>query len=341
MLDNNSRSKTVKGYVESINILFKLRGFPIPVDLSDKNNMCTKLIDALETEEVIAKQRNPITNEMFASMEKSARQSQQDSAISVIFDFFCLIRITGFRIAEYGQTTQTKVDMHEYPSGNSVVKAFLPTDWTFKNDKGRLIKIHSLGSDANNVTPNEVKIIFRIQKNRQNGQPITITADHDHPTICPVRAAYRIFLRAKRLGQADDQPMAIFVNNYGQTKYLTGSKIAEILQSLAKATHPDMTPDKISRISSHSGRVWAVVLLDEAGKSPDFIKSRLRYMGDSYRFYLRDTSVIQHQHIEALKTNSDLITKLLGPNHSILPDTVPIDYDMGIYNDNDLLESGY
>ena len=129
MRDNNSRSKTVKGYVESINTLFKLRGFSIPVDLSDKNNLCTKLIDALETEEVIAKQRNPITNEMFASMEKLAQQSQQDSAISVLFDFFCLIRITGFRIAEYGQTTQTKVDMHEYPSGNLVVKAFLPTDW--------------------------------------------------------------------------------------------------------------------------------------------------------------------------------------------------------------------
>ena len=69
MLDNNSRSKTVKGYAESINTLFRLRGFPVPVDLSNKNNMCTRLIDALENEEVIAKQRNPITNEMFASME--------------------------------------------------------------------------------------------------------------------------------------------------------------------------------------------------------------------------------------------------------------------------------
>lgn len=337
MLDNNSRSKTVKGYAESINTLFRLRGFPVPVDLSDKNNMCTRLIDALENEEVIAKQRNPITNEMFANMEKLARESPRDSAISTIFDFFCLIRITGFRIAEYGQTTQTKVDMHEYPSGNSVVKAFLPTDWIFKNEKGRLIKIHAL--DVNTVAPSEVKITFRIQKNRQNGQAITITADNDYPTICPVRAAYRIFLRAKRLGKPDDQPMAVFVNNQGQTKYLTGSKIAEILQSVAKTTHPDMTPDEISRISSHSGRVWAVVLLDEAGKSPDFIKSRLRYMGDSYCFYLRDTSVIQHQHIEALKANLMLITKLLGPNHSALPDTVPIDYDMGNYDDNDLLES--
>ena len=133
--------------------------------------------------------------------------------------------------------------------------------------------------------------------------------------------------------------MAVFVNNQSQTKYLTGSKIAEILQSVAKTTHLDMTPDKISRISSHSGRVWAVVLLDEAGKSPDFIKSCLHYMGFSYRFYLQDSSVIQHQHIKALKTNSILITKLLGPNHSALPDTVPIDYDMGNYDDNDLLES--
>jgi hypothetical protein len=64
-------------------------------------------------------------------------------------------------------------------------------------------------------------------------------------------------------------------------------------------------------------------------------------MGDSYHFYLQDTSVIQHQHIEAFTTNTELITKLLGPNHSTLPDIVPIDYDMGIYNDNDRLDCGH
>ena len=121
--------------------------------------------------------------------------------------------------------------------------------------------------------------------------------------------------------------------------YLTGNKIAELLQSLAKSTHPDMTLDKISRFSSYSGRVWAVVLIDEAGKLPDFIKSRLCWLGDSFRTYLRDTSVIQRQHIDALKTNSDEIMKLYGRNHSILPDIVPIDTQMGIYNDLDLLET--
>jgi hypothetical protein len=57
--------------------------------------------------------------------------------------------------------------------------------------------------------------------------------------------------------------------------------------------HPDLSEDKIKRLSLHSGQVWALVLLDEAGMSPDFMKSRLRWMGESYRLYLRDTSVLQ------------------------------------------------
>jgi hypothetical protein len=72
-------------------------------------------------------------------------------------------------------------------------------------------------------------------------------SDDNHPEICPVWAAYRIFLRAKELGQIDSQPMEIFKNQLGKTKYLTGNKIAELLQSLARSTRPDMTIDEISR----------------------------------------------------------------------------------------------
>ena len=104
-------------------------------------------------------------------------------------------------------------------------------------------------------------------------------------------AAYRIFLRAKRLGQTDDQPMGVFVNHQGITKYLTASKIAEVLQSFAKICHPDLTRDEIMRFTLHSIRVWAVVLLDEAGMNTDFIKSWLRWMDDLYRSYLPNTVV--------------------------------------------------
>jgi len=72
----------------------------------------------------------------------------------------------------------------------------------------------------------KVKVTFRIQKNRENGQSITLKADKKHPEVCPVRAVHRILQRAKRLGQDDDQPLGVFVNHYGIKKYLTGSKIA-------------------------------------------------------------------------------------------------------------------
>ena len=77
--------------------------------------------------------------------------------------------------------------------------------------------------------------------------------------------------------------MGVFVNHQGIVRYLTTNKIAEVLQSVAKTCHPDLTRDEIMRFSSHSIRVWAVVLLDEAGMNPDFIKSRLHWMGDSYK----------------------------------------------------------
>ena len=152
-----------------------------------------------------------------------------------------------------------------------------------------------------------------------------------HPEICPVRAVHRILQRAKRLGQDDDQPLGVFINHYGKKKYLTGSKIAKLLQTFARTVHPNMTREEISRFSLHSGRVWAVVLLDEAGMSPEFIKCRLRYLSDAYRLYLRDTSVIQSKHTDALNKDSEDIIKLLGENRMILPDIVPIENDMGEY----------
>ncbi len=146
-----------------------------------------------------------------------------------------------------------------------------------------------------------------------------------------MRAAYQIFLRAKRLGQTDDQPMGVFVNHQGITKYLTASKIAEVLQSFAKICHPDLTKDEIMRFTSYSIRVWAIVLLDEAKMNADFIKSRLRWMGDSYRSYLRDTAVLQTKHVSALESSSNDFIKLFGENRTTLPDIVPVDDTMGPY----------
>jgi hypothetical protein len=47
-MDCNSRSTIVQGYAASINKLFEMRGFPIPADILNKNNMVSKIIHACE-----------------------------------------------------------------------------------------------------------------------------------------------------------------------------------------------------------------------------------------------------------------------------------------------------
>jgi hypothetical protein len=281
MNSHNSRSATVCGYTVSINTLFQLRNFPIPGDLSDKENTCSKIITAQERKEDIAKQRSPITKEMFAAMADKAKTSEKDSVQSVLFDWFCSIRITGLQVAKYAQSTQTSVDVHEYPSRKTVTKAFIANDWRFYDKKGKVV-------DASYPTSMLVKVkaTFWIQKNSQNKQSVTIISNNKHPDICPVRAAQIIVEQAKWLGQSKSEPLAVFLNHHGLKKYLTGNKIAKILQTIARSIHPDLSKDKISPFSLHSGRVWALVLLDEADMPLKFVHFHLCWLGESYRLYL-------------------------------------------------------
>ncbi len=54
-------------------------------------------------------------------------------------------------------------------------------------------------------------------------------------------------------------------------------------------------------------------------------------MGESYRLYLRDTSILQQKHVDTLKKDSDDLLQLLGRNCDILPNIVPEDNEMGEY----------
>jgi hypothetical protein len=71
--------------------------------------------------------------------------------------------------------------------------------------------------------------------------------------------------------------------------------------------------------------------LDEAGTTPDFMKSCLQWMGESWRLYLHDTSILQQKHVNVLCKELDKVMRLLGSNHNILPSIVPVDDEMGEY----------
>ena len=99
---------------------------------------------------------------------------------------------------------------------------------------------------------------------------------------------------------------------------MTGAKIAEILRKIVKVVYPTISLFDLSKFSAHSFRVWACVLLDEQGKSPEYIKKRLRWLGESFRTYLSDTNAIQDQHRAALQDASLEIEQLLAA----LPDDI-------------------
>jgi hypothetical protein len=122
-------------------------------------------------------------------------KSATDSLEAVVTNWFTFIRVTGLWLAEYAQKNKSKVNVHNYPLGKQVIKAFLPTDWIFYDENGRVIRDHPSCKACPSLK--KMKITFQIQKNRQNGQLITLISDDNHPDICPVQAAYKIFLRSQ------------------------------------------------------------------------------------------------------------------------------------------------
>ncbi len=121
-----------------------------------------------------------------------------------------------------------------------------------------------------------------------------------------------LVLHARRLDQPDDMPLGVYRMKKGKSSYLTGNKIAELLWKAVKSIRPDTSSEDLKQYSAHSLRVWACVLLDEAGMPPDYIKKRLRWLGDSFRMYLQDTLAIQLQHVDALREASREVMDLVN-----------------------------
>ena len=147
-------------------------------------------------------------------------------------------------------------------------------------------------------------------------------------------------LQARRCGQTDNRPVACYkIKN--KLVYLTGKRVAVLFREAVKTIYPNMSKVDIARYLAHSLRVWACILLDELGMSPQFIMSRLRWMGKSFLMYLRDTNVIQDKHLDILRAASQEVIDLLGADTEALLSeiatglsNVELDNEMGECKDN-------
>jgi hypothetical protein len=76
----------------------------------------------------IVRQRDPLKHRM-ATASKC-----KDSVSDLLFNVMALSCYIRPHLWEYAQTTQDKVDYHTYPSGTTVIKAFIANDFIFYDD---------------------------------------------------------------------------------------------------------------------------------------------------------------------------------------------------------------
>ena len=81
-------------------------------------------------------------------------------------------------------------------------------------------------------------------------------------------------------------------------------------------------------------RVSACVILQVADKKADFIKMRLRWESDSYRVYLRNTSLLAMRHLEASTQvhNYTLTESNINPPPRTVTPQLPPD-KLGVYEE--------
>ncbi len=63
----------------------------------------------------------------------------KDSVSDLLFNVVALGYILP-PLGKYAQTTQDKVDYHTYPSGTTVIKAFIANNFIFYNERKHIIK---------------------------------------------------------------------------------------------------------------------------------------------------------------------------------------------------------
>ena len=105
----------------------------------------------------------------------------------------------------------------------------------------------------------------------------------------------------------DTEPMAVFKNGRGHTKFITDALVNSLLREAASATlnlkkgHPEL-----QLWSTHSIRVTAANLLYRKQLSDNYIMTRLRWTINTFLVYLRNTiySADRHSKAASIKLSS-------------------------------------
>ena len=234
------RAATIRGYLDAVNDLFRAKDCTLPIDFDQlKTNPSAIFYDQIKTWEEEPNRRTHMTPEFLHELLTRANAEQdQDSFIPVVRDWTAMARYAAFRMCEVGQKNQKDIGYHTVPVTNRrIMKAFARGDFQFFDKIGQ--RITDVQNNAHRI--HTIRITWRVQKNRRNGQQITWEVDLANPAICIVKAAIRIYLRSIRFDPEGNRPLGFYVEK-GKIKYLTGRKVSAFFKVIAVHVYPDITP---------------------------------------------------------------------------------------------------
>lgn len=310
------RSTTIKEYLHAAQALLVEGGYQLRwknkgLPLDDGNATMTGPVMAnLKRWEAVPNRREMFSDSMHEEFYQIAKANGPYSMERAFYDWLALGRYTGFRLSEWAQTRKTSFE--PINTENPDPKAMRDGDFLFFDKVGKL-----LDKTRNNYEKiYRLDVTWRHQKNGQHMEKISFWRDDMDSRWCPVRAAWRICMRARELNQDTSRPLGIYLDaKRRKVVYLNSTEVEKHIRQVAKKC-TGITDDKVinKMFGLHSIRVTACNELARLGVPDSFIKRRLRWRSETFLDYLRNNVHTAQRHNLSLNIKAATQDKELQNN---------------------------
>lgn len=300
------RYSTLMGYIGQAVELHTQRNLPSP--RSADIDFVRIITEAVRKYEKVPDRREMIHDAMYLEMVRLYKKylpSDPDCLVVALCEWMFLGRYVGFRKSEWTHKHKTnfeKIDDPEWGDRPAALGLILE-DITFYSASGRPVHVTKDMWHTRSLPTNfeYLKLRIRKQKNNDNYQILTYHRVRNS-YLCPVRAAFMIYCRARHLDLPTEHPVAIYRDANSASRFqITGKDTNTFLRKIASYLYdiPETSED-LKKWSTHSVRVTAANLLHRAKFSDSYIKNRLRWRSDTFLMYLRNTFHTAHDHSKAM-----------------------------------------
>jgi hypothetical protein len=318
------KANTIKGYIRDVAGLLALTGDRW-ADVRKDSPTCsamgqylTRMYRELDRYETAKNRREAFTLSMMQrAIERAKVAPYEDHSDVVLADWYEICLFTGQRKSEWAQPDERNKLIGQYHC-NLMGDAYAccMTDIRIETkDKRRMDGVRCLDvSSASDIQFMWIK--YRMQKNGSNGEERMYSTGPGGLSF--IHAMHRVMKRFRRLLPMSTDlvnPLAIHraYGAAGPIHFVTPRLIMNHMRSIAaEVFHLNPTADKLllRRWSTHSLRVAACVLLQEAGFTGPQIKWILRWRSDAFMDYLRNTPGLSLQQAQALNKLTGLMPNI-------------------------------